>query len=510
MREELVHRENRNRTRRKHPAAASPQTGLQWTTGAALAALAGYMVHAWLTGLIEPGEFLWLAILAMLCLLPTVRWFQTGMRHLPLGEGFAAMHLAYYVIPCLGPPQGETEYYTGVVRVQALIGLVVFLGAFVISYWMVLRWRRPMFAGLGVLRREINLATVRFLFGVWVVAMLALQSGFIPNLGILRNEFMSALGALGSIAVVSLFYRLGQNRLEGVSRLWLFGGLVLGLAASFASGSLIYGATVLGAALLAFSLGRKRLPVIATIAVVLVVGLLQLGKNDYRSAAFGNGAEEDYIEAPSGLVQAYHLWLGAAWNAFTKKSVSSSEELPIFQRTSLIQIMALAMETVPGDKTYVYGASYAMLPEMMVPRIFWAGKLRATTPTEDLGIYLGIQTVEGSQSTGIAIGPPAEAWLNFGWLGLAAAGAFLGLFFGYPARMSRHFQPRQIGWLLTCIFLVDSIDLEHSVPELCNSLLQTLFVGFILLFFISRQPAGRSRTRISNKATAPLPDQGSA
>jgi hypothetical protein len=510
MGEELVHRENRNRARRKRPAAASPQTGLQWTLGAALAALAGYMVHAWLVGLIQPGELLWLAILAVLCLLPTVRWFQTGMRHLPLGEGFAAMHLAYYVIPCLGLPQGSTEYYTGAIRIQALIGIAVFLGAFVISYWTILRWRRPMFTGLGVLRREINLKTVRLLFGFWVVSMLGLQSGFISNLGVLRNEFMSALGALGSIAVVSLFHRLGQNRLEGVSRLWLFGGLFLGLAASFASGSLIYGATVLGAALLAFSLGRKRLPVIAIIASILVLGLLQLGKNDYRSAAFGGGTQEDYVEAPSGLVQAYRLWLGAAWNAFTKNSVSSSEELPLFQRTSLIQIVALAMETIPSKQTYVHGASYAMLPKMMVPRIFWPGKLRATAPTEDLGIYLGIQTVEGSEFTGIAVGPPAEAWINFGWLGLVGAGAFLGLFFGYPARLSRHFQPRQIGWLLTCIFLVGSIDLEHSIPELCNSLLMTLFMGFLVLFFISRQPAGSGRTGISKKATAPSPNHGSA
>jgi hypothetical protein len=510
MGEELVHRENRNRTRRKRPAADLPQIGVQWTLGAALTALAGYMVHAWLVGLIQPVEWLWLAILAVLCLLPFVLWFQTGMRHLPLGEGFAAMHLAYYVIPCLGPPQGKTEYYTGEIRIQALIGMVVFLGAFVISYGTILRWRRPMFTGLGVLRREINLKTVSFLFGAWVVSMLALQSGFIPDLGTLRNEFMSVLGALGSIAVVCLFHRLGQNRLEGVSRLWLFGGLFLGLAASFASGSLIYGATVLGAALLAFSLGRKRLPVIAIIASILVLGLLQLGKNDYRSAAFGSGEGEDYVEAPSGLVQAYRLWLGAAWNAFTKKSPSSSEALPLFERTSLIQVLALAMETVPNNKPYVYGASYGMLPKMMVPRIFWAGKLRATTPTEDLGIYLGIQTVEGSEFTGIAVGPPTEAWINFGWLGLAGAGAFLGFFFGYPARLSRNFQPQQIGWLLTCIFLVGSIDLEHSIPELCNSLLLTLFMGFILLFFISKQPAGSGRTGIPEKATAPSPNRSNA
>jgi hypothetical protein len=483
---------------------------VQWTVGAALTALAGYMVHAWLVGLIQPEELLWLAILTVLCLLPTVLWFLTGMRHLPLGEGFAAMHLAYYVIPCLGPPQGETEYLTGAIRIQALIGLVAFLGAFVMRYGTILRWRRPVFAELKVLRREINYKTIRFLFGIWVIAMLALQSGFIPYLGVLRNEFMSVLGALGSIAVVSLFYRLGQNRLEGFSRLWLFGGLLLGLAASFASGSLIIGATVLGAALLAFSLGRKRLPVIAIIASILVLGLLQLGKADYRLAAFGNEAEKDYIVTPLNLIDAYRLWLGAAWNAFTKNSVSSSQELPLFQRTSLIQIVALAMETVPADKPYVYGASYRMLPKMMVPRIFWPGKLRATTPTEDLGIYLGIQTVEGSQSTGIAVGPPAEAWINFGWLGLAGAGAFWGLFFGYPARLSRHFQPQQIGWLLTCIFLVGSIDLEHSIPELCNSLLLTLFMGFILLFFISRQPPGTDRAGMPEKTTTPSPNRRSA
>jgi hypothetical protein len=495
MGEELVHRENRNHTRRKRPAADHPQIALQWTAGAGLTALAWFMVHAWLGGTIGTVELVWLAALAVLCLVPVARWLQTGMTHLPLGEGFAAMHLVYYVIPCLGLQEGLTNY-SDAVRIQALIGVGVYVGAFVMSYWAILEWRRPPLAERELLRREITIKTVWSLFGAWVTVMVALQSGFIPSLGVLRNVFMSALGALGSIAVVCLFHRLGQGRLGITESAWAIGGLGLGLAASFASGTLIAGTTVLGAALLAFSLGRKRLPVIAIIGSILLLGMLQLGKTEYRAAITGSG--EEYIVAPTGLTGAYRLWLGAAWDVLTKKNVnSSSDPESLFERTSLIQILALAMETTPDRQPYVKGATYAMFPKMMVPRIFWPGKLRATTPTEAMGIYLGIQTEEGADTTGISVGPVAEAWINFGWLGLAGAGAFFGLFFGYPARLSRRFQPQHIGWLMTCIFLVYSIDLEHSIPEICNSLFETLFVGIILLFFISNKTAVPKQRQIA-------------
>ena len=482
------------------PAADRSQLALEWAVGAGLTALAYFMIHAWLGGVIGPVELICLAALTILCLLPAFRWYQTGMDHLPLGEGFAGMHLLYYVIPCLGLQQGLTDY-SDAIRIQALTGVGVFVGALVISYWIVLAWRRPVFGELDFLRREIKPKTVWILFVIWVALMLALQSGLIPGLGTLRNVFMSALGALGSIAVVYLFHQMGQGRLGAEGRVLAFGGLALGLAASFASGTLIFGATILGAALLAFSLGRKRPPVFAILGCLLLLGFLQLGKQEYRDIMNG-GSEKEFIEAPTGLTGAYHLWFNAAWDVFTKNTDSSSDQLTLFERTSLIQVLALAMETTPDRQPYVYGASYAMLPKMMVPRILKPDKLRATVPTEALGIYLGMQTEEGADVTGISIGPVAEAWINYGWPGLAGAGAFMGIFFGYPARLSRRFQPQQIGWLMTCIFLVYSIDMEHSIPEIINSLSQTLFVGIILLFFISQKTAVPKRTRIIGKAAA--------
>ncbi len=460
------------------------------------------MIHAWLGGVIGPVELIWLAALTALCLLPAVRWYQSGMDHLPLGESFAAMHLIYYILPCLGLQQGLTDY-SDAIRIQALTGVGVFVGAFVTSYWAVLAWRRPVFAEREFLRREISLKTVWIMFMIWVTLMLALQSGLIPGLGNLRNVFMSALGALASVAVVFLFHQFGQGRLSIAARSWAIGGMGLGLAASFASGSLIIGTTILGAALLAYSLGRKRPPVIAIIGSVLLIGMLQLGKEEYRAVMTG-GSDTEYVATPTGLTGTYHLWFSAAWDAFTKNADSSSDQLAVFQRTSLIQVLALAMETTPQREPFVYGASYAMLPKLMVPRILWPEKPRATVPTEALGIYLGIQTEEGSDVTGISVGPVAEAWINFGWLGLLGAGAFMGIFFGYPARLSRRFQPQQIGWLMTCIFLVYSIDLEHTVPEICNSLSQTLLLGAVLLCSISNKTVVPKRTRFSGMTTATL------
>src|SRR5258706_2864116 len=133
MGEELVHRENRNRTGRKRRAIDQPQVAVQWSLGLGLIVLAWAMVHACQGGVIGMVETFWLAGLALLCLLPVARWYQTGMQHLPLGEGFAAMHLVYYVIPCLGIKQGLADY-SEAIRIQAVTGVVGCVGSFIASY----------------------------------------------------------------------------------------------------------------------------------------------------------------------------------------------------------------------------------------------------------------------------------------------------------------------------------------------------------------------------------------
>lgn len=484
MGSELINRENRKNAARRRTGGGRAKAGLPWWMWAGLAFYAAYLTRLWSHGAFGVGDLILLILLSALCLLPTMRWLQMGMPHLPLGEAFAFMHLIYYVNPLLNNHEGLADYSTNT-RVKALLAVLLYLATFLCVYWrMIGRAQRPLPATY-LLRREINVVLVWGLFGLWMVLELLLHYGVTLYWGNGRNIFSALLGGVGSIAVVSLFYRCGKGLAGPFQLILAVTVLIIGVGADFVGGVLCIGAGILGAALLAYSLGRKRPPLIAALVLLLVLGFLQVGKTGYRDALVND--KTGYIETPTSLVDAYSLWFRMSW-AVINHSQEETKTQNIFERTSLIQVLALAIDTVPHKLPYLMGGTYAMIPKLLVPRIFWPDKPRGTYPTEVMGVYLGIQTEGGTDVTGISVGSVAEGWLNFGWLGLAGAGAFFGLLFGWPASLTRSLEPHHLGWLLWCFLLVTCIDMEHSLPEKFVMISQSVLVVFILLLAISTKP----------------------
>jgi hypothetical protein len=297
---------------------------------------------------------------------------------------------------------------------------------------------------------------------------------------------------MGSIGIVCIFYRGGKGIYRPYQMAIGMVGLGLGVAANWITGSLINGACILGAGLLAYMLGRKRVPVLAMVVGLILIGFLQMGKAGYRAALMNE--KSGYVEVPTSLYQAYSLWFRISWDTLTVPKEESEKNANLFARTSLIQVLAVAMDTVPHKLPYMFGKTYGMIPELLVPRVFWPDKMRGTWPTECMGVYIGIQTEGGTDTTGIAIGPPAEGWLNFGWAGLVLEGILFGVFFGLPAALTRRLEPYNIGWLMCCVFLVACVDMEHSFPEMFCSTLGGFLVGFVLLLAISTKPQLRRKS----------------
>jgi hypothetical protein len=420
------------------------------------------------------------------------------MHWLPLGEAFVAMHLFYYVFPCL---QGRTDWLaiSQAGHLLALTGVGIFLAAFLAAYHFCLPRQHLALPSIGVTQRVVNASIVWGIFWLWLTWSVVVQSGWLPSIGNLLNVFRSAATASGSMAAVFLFYQSGRKRLKPNARVFLLAGFGIGLAINFASGFLIGGAELMGAALLAFSLGRKRLPAGATILALAVLAVLQLGKGEYRARFWGENT--NYSLRAVGLVEGYSAWLTASWHALNRGKQENDEPVGFLERTSLIQILARAMEVVPAQERFLKGETYAMLPELMVPRIFWPQKPRGTLPSETMGVHIGIQTEEGTNFTGVSVGQVAEGWINFGWFGLVLAGAFLGVLYGLPARLSRELAPNQAGWLLAAVFLIFSVNLENSVVEVLCSLITALIMGVALLLAVSGEtiigPRSKRRTTSS-------------
>jgi hypothetical protein len=453
------------------------------------------------------AELTLLPVLSGLCLWPGIQWYRRGMHWLPLGEAYAAMHLFYYVLPCLaGRPDWLAVSQPD--RFLTLFGVTAFLAAFLAVYRMSLPKQGPTSQSMGIMRREVNVSIVWGMFGLWLVWNVIVQSGWLPGVGGLLNVFRSIATASGSMAVIFLFFQSGRRRLAPSARLFLVTGFVAGLAFSFASGFLNGGAEMMGAALLAFSLGRRQLPAPAILLCLTVLAVLQLGKGEYRAKYWAENT--NYSSRPVGLVKGYTTWLTAAWHGLMRENQGNDEQQGFLERASLVQVLAHAMEVVPAQQPFLEGKTYAMLPELMVPRIFWPEKPRGTLPSETLGVYIGIQTEQGTDVTGIAVGQVAEGWINFGWFGFVLAGAFFGILFGLPAKWSRELAPNQAGWLLASIFLIYSINLENTIVEVLCSLFTALLMGIVLLLAISREIIIKPRFRRRTGSAAAAGPEGLA
>jgi hypothetical protein len=437
-------------------------------------------------------DYFLLPCLVAMCLGPGIGWYRRGMEWLPLGEVFAAYHLVFFVMPCLDAEQKWLPI-TPSEQSMALVAVGVFLGAFLAAYrYMVEKPCSRARRSAMFLQRKVAPGAIWVMFSIWLAWSILLRIGLLPNLGNALNIYWASVSAAGILAVLYLSFQIGQRTLPKLETRLVFGGLVLGLMLNFASGFLNGAGQWLAAALLGFTLGRKRVPVKTLVFCTALLAILQLGKADYRKI-YWSRQNQGNVAPNSGLLERYTFWLSAGWkNSWHSESTSAGDtNAGLTARANLLPVLATAIKTAPDEKPFLTGQTYLQFFPLMVPRIFWPGKPRGTLPTETIGIYIGIQTPEGAKSSSIAVGPICEAWINFGWIGLLAAGGFLGALFGLPARLSKSLIPSQVGWLIAAIFLTYSANLENTLVEMMCSMFTTLVPGVALLLLISRPQAMR-------------------
>jgi hypothetical protein len=437
-----------------------------------------------LAGLEVPEKIL-LACIAVMAIAPVLLWYRRGMPHLPVGEIFAAMFVVYDVAPCLTGREDWLGFPTEV-RFKTLCVAAVYLASFIITYHRITASKRnPRLLKLAFLHREIQPQTAWKMFLAWLSLILIQLYGVLPDLGSATNVLVAASSSLGNISVAILFYRMGQGRLSGsILPVVLVGGFAFGLAISFLSGFLVGGGEMMCVALLAYALGGQRVPILAACLCFSVLGFLHAGKEGFRNAYWEEGS--NFSNVRIGIIDGYSTWSRASWEQLSGEKENDVEKTSVMGRASIIQMIGLAVTSTPDYYPFLYGKSYFLIPQLLVPRVFWPGKPQGNRATMDLCIYYGIQTEEDTLTTGVSVGSIFEAWANFGWFGLVASSAFLGFLFGYPARISRDLTPMHVGWMLASLFLVFAVDQAHAVGEVLASLLTALIMAVPILHFISK------------------------
>lgn len=246
---------------------------------------------------------------------------------------------------------------------------------------------------------------------------------------------------------------------------------------------------------------RKRIPwgiVAVSIAAFLI---LNPAKALFRRSVSESG--------PVTFEQALTLWQDSLADTWSTQTIERTESRDGALRTTTERldynwISAHVYTVVPDRIPYQLGRTYEDVPLLLVPRIIYPEKPTSQGRTRSRWlIELGVQSSSTIDTVAISLPASAEAYWNFGWLGVFVMGAGLGLGVGALFRIRIADPLGRVAWTVmvatTCTFFMDMV--VWLVPQVVVALISAPLVSFF---------CGLGRTRRRNSMAGAARNQPEA
>jgi hypothetical protein len=329
----------------------------------------------------------------------------------------------------------------------------------------------------------------------------------------LPNGSTSLIAALVSAAGMTGFFLLAMQvgaRAIGFGGRLAFWGLLIFNCALGASAFLLSAPAVLVASvMLGLFWGTGRVPWRYVLIVVVVLAFMSAGKYTMRARYWHFDADGEDPVPTFTLAQMpaiYGEWAGASLDAVTGDTAAltgrpaeakAKADPSVLGRVNNLQNLAYVIRIIDLEHiSLVHGATYALIPELLVPRILWPDKPRSHIGQEILNVHFGRQDLISTFSTYVAWGLLPEAYGNFGPIaGALTLGGVLGLIFAWV----ENFTARKLivsleGLLAFALMLAMANSFEMVSTVLVTSIVDSLLpIGLALLPFVHRtslRPAG--------------------
>jgi len=239
--------------------------------------------------------------------------------------------------------------------------------------------------------------------------------GFWTLLGSNANTVFSLLKVVGSFSITAGGF-LGAYRwaIGALPRPWLW-WLTVGaiLFQSFATLLLSSAQGLVLTVLLGLWLGRPRRALPVTLVALVLVGVLQQGKAVVRERYWDNGTGGKALAAvnPTQLVAE---WIDASLNA-APAAGSGIQKKGLADRVSNLYNLFYVVDKLEAGTPPMDGGSLAVIPQVLVPRVFNPDKVRGQEGQVLLNLHFGRQQNRAqTEVTYIAWGFLPEAVGNFG------------------------------------------------------------------------------------------------
>jgi len=223
--------------------------------------------------------------------------------------------------------------------------------------------------------------------------------------------------------------------------------------------------------------------------VILLLGFLNLGKITMRERYWGVTGDTEYTVALTQLPRFYTEWADASFAALVPPEhddrTSVSRESPakgqsLLERVNNLQNLLFVIDAVEvGHIAPLHGATYGIIPPLLLPRIFWPDKPRTHEGQIMLNVHFGRQDLDSTFQTYIAWGLLPEAYGNFGSvIGSVILGVVLGLFF---AALENFTAPKVLISLEGFISFMVLLGMMGSVEMVASVLVTSIFQSAVVL-----------------------------
>jgi hypothetical protein len=414
-------------------------------------------------------------------LAPVYLWCSGRALGMPIFPLFSITFIWTYALPLISNTR-EINRYT---PEQHLIAGLTIAGTIALSTFTWLQFvNRVPLSPKKYLSIEKGKGEKFFLLclGLGVIFNIYLRAGLFfldgGTFALIRTTIL-ALNALGTFI---LAYRLGTKEITVAQSRW-FLILFITYMISDSAGLLLVGtASTLLIAGVAFSIGRKKIPFKVIIFTMILLTFLHYGKAEMRAKYWG-GAESGLIQ-PWQYPSWYVEWAGYSLDYFSRASNSnlpkSKEKQSFLERSSVIQLFLLAQNRTPKTVPYLNGATYAIIPELLIPRFLSSNKIASHEGTYLLNIHYGQQTRQDTKTTTIGWGLMAESYANFGELGCAGLGILLAILYGQTTKWTINAPLLSDRSLLGIIMISFAFQSEFSAGVFVAALFQSVVVIYII------------------------------
>jgi hypothetical protein len=432
-------------------------------------------------------------LITVAALLPIYLWCAGRALGLPIFPLFSITFVWTYALPLISTAPGIIIYRPEQhLSASITIALFLFLATFI---WFQFVNRPPpippSYRTLPPTKGEnffIGCLTVSLIFNMNVLGgWFGLDFG---TFTLIRSVIL----AVSVLATFALSYRLGSRELTKRQSQWFLFIFITAFIVNSIGLLLVGSASMLVVAVAAFTMGRKQVPIKVIIIAITCLTFLHYGKADMRGKYWFGG--QSNIVQPWQYPAWYAEWAGYSIEYLTNqgKSISSKsqEKQSLLERSSVIQIFLLAQERTPQSVPYLNGATYAIIPELLVPRFLTSTKIASHEGTYLLNIHYGKQTREQTARTTIGWGLLAESYANFGELGCMGLGIFLGMLYGQITKWTINAPLLSDRSLLGIVMVSFAFQSEFSMGVFVTAVFQSVVtLGGIVVVLMKPYPTMR-------------------